>query len=123
MRTRTCSRLGKPATSPMFPLQVCNDPRGQEPNMSTTATPNQTTTDGEITDHATARAIDMKLEIVVIPVSVVDRAKRFYVGLGWRLDADFAKDDGFRVVQLTPPGSSCSLIIGSKLFLVVLGLV
>jgi len=83
--------------------------------MSTTATPNQTTTDGEITDHATARAIDMKLEIVVIPVSDVDRAKRFYVGLGWRLDADFAKDDGFRVVQLTPPGSSCSIIFGSKL--------
>jgi catechol 2,3-dioxygenase-like lactoylglutathione lyase family enzyme len=57
----------------------------------------------------------MKLEIVVIPVSDVDRAKRFYVDLGWRLDADFASDDGyFRVVQLTPPGSQCSVIFGKN---------
>jgi catechol 2,3-dioxygenase-like lactoylglutathione lyase family enzyme len=56
--------------------------------------------------------IDMKLEVVVVPVSDVDRAKDFYVGLGWRLDADFPVDDGFRVVQLTPPGSACSIIIG-----------
>jgi catechol 2,3-dioxygenase-like lactoylglutathione lyase family enzyme len=62
-----------------------------------------------------APAIDMKLEIVVIPVSDVDRAKRFYVGLGWRLDADVAKDDGFRVVQVTPPGSSCSVIFGARI--------
>src|SRR6516162_9365987 len=51
------------------------------------------------------RTLDMKLEIVVIPVSDVDRAKRFYGGLGWRLDADFAAGDDFRVIQLTPPGS------------------
>lgn len=56
----------------------------------------------------------MKLEIVVIPVSDVDRAKRFYEGLGWRLDADFAKGD-WRVVQLTPPGSPCSIFIGKDL--------
>ena len=49
--------------------------------------------------------VDMKLEIVVIPVSDVDRAKRFYGGLGWRLDADFAAGDDFRVIQFTPPGS------------------
>ena len=46
----------------------------------------------------------MKLEVVVVPVSDVDRAKGFYEGLGWRLDADFAGEDDFRVVQLTPPG-------------------
>jgi catechol 2,3-dioxygenase-like lactoylglutathione lyase family enzyme len=49
----------------------------------------------------------------VVPVSDVDRAKRFYEGLGWRLDADFAGDAGFRVVQLTPPGSACSVIFGA----------
>jgi catechol 2,3-dioxygenase-like lactoylglutathione lyase family enzyme len=58
--------------------------------------------------------IDMKLEVVVIPVSDVDRAKSFYTGLGWRLDADVAGNDGFRVVQVTPPGSPCSVIFGSN---------
>jgi catechol 2,3-dioxygenase-like lactoylglutathione lyase family enzyme len=57
--------------------------------------------------------VDMKLEVVVVPVSDVDRAKGFYEGLGWRLDADFPGPDGFRVVQLTPPGSACSIIFGS----------
>ncbi len=60
-----------------------------------------------------ARKVDMKLEIVVIPVSDVDRAKRFYGGLGWRLDADFAGED-FRVIQFTPPGSGCSVIFGNN---------
>jgi catechol 2,3-dioxygenase-like lactoylglutathione lyase family enzyme len=55
---------------------------------------------------------EMKLEVVVLAVSDVDRAKRFYEGLGWRLDADLAVDDGYRVVQLTPPGSACSIIFG-----------
>jgi catechol 2,3-dioxygenase-like lactoylglutathione lyase family enzyme len=59
--------------------------------------------------------LDTKLEVVVIPVSDVDRAKRFYEGLGWRLDADFAKGDDWRVVQLTPPGSPCSVFIGKGL--------
>jgi catechol 2,3-dioxygenase-like lactoylglutathione lyase family enzyme len=54
----------------------------------------------------------MKLEVVVIPVSDVDRAKRFYGDLGWRLDADFATSDQFRVVQFTPLGSPCSIIFG-----------
>ena len=58
------------------------------------------------------RTIDMKLEIVVIPVSDVDRAKEFYTSLGWRLDADFAGNDGYRVIQFTPPGSGCSVIFG-----------
>jgi catechol 2,3-dioxygenase-like lactoylglutathione lyase family enzyme len=59
-------------------------------------------------------AVDMRLEIVVIPVSDVDRAKRFYGGLGWRLDADFAAGDDFRVIQFTPPGSGCSVIFGKN---------
>src|SRR3984885_10270671 len=59
-----------------------------------------------------AQAVDMRLEIVVVPVSDVDRAKRFYDGLGWRLDADFAAGDDYRVIQFTPPGSGCSVIFG-----------
>ena len=58
---------------------------------------------------------DMKLEAVVIPVADVDRAKTFYEGLGWRLDADFAFDNGFRVVQFTSPGSDASLQFGTKM--------
>ena len=54
----------------------------------------------------------MKIEVVAIPVSDVDRAKRFYGGLGWRLDADFVIGDDFRVVQFTPPGSPCSIHFG-----------
>jgi len=61
------------------------------------------------------RNVETKLEAVVIPVSDVDRAKRFYESLGWRLDADFAFDNGFRVVQLTPPGSPCSVQFGTKI--------
>ena len=59
--------------------------------------------------------VDMKLEVVVIPVSDVDRAKEFYGGLGWRLDADFAFDNGFRVVQFTPPNSGCSIQFGTNI--------
>jgi len=59
--------------------------------------------------------VDIKLEVVVIPVSDVDRAKRFYASLGWRLDADFAFDNGFRVVQFTPLGSGCSVQFGTKI--------
>jgi catechol 2,3-dioxygenase-like lactoylglutathione lyase family enzyme len=59
--------------------------------------------------------MDLKLEVVVLPVSDVDKAKDFYTGLGWRLDADFATDESFRVIQLTPPGSTCSIIFGTGL--------
>jgi len=59
--------------------------------------------------------VDLLLEAVVIPVADVDRAKGFYEGLGWRLDADFPFDNGFRVVQLTPPGSPCSVQFGTKI--------
>jgi catechol 2,3-dioxygenase-like lactoylglutathione lyase family enzyme len=57
--------------------------------------------------------VDMKLEVVVIPVADVDRAKRFYGDLDWRLDADFVVGDAFRVVQFTPPGSPCSIHFGT----------
>jgi catechol 2,3-dioxygenase-like lactoylglutathione lyase family enzyme len=60
-----------------------------------------------------AEVVDMKLEVVVVPVADVDRAKDFYEALGWRKDADFAAGADFRVVQLTPPGSQCSIIFGT----------
>ncbi|WIW44926.1 VOC family protein [Bradyrhizobium sp. 62B] len=59
-----------------------------------------------------ASEIEMKLEVVVIPVSDVDHAKRFYSDLGWRLDIDFIDGDDYRVIQFTPPGSGCSVIFG-----------
>ena len=62
----------------------------------------------------TPSSLPLKLEIVVIPVSDVDRAKNFYSKLGWRLDADFAAGDEFRVLQFTPPGSGCSIIFGKN---------
>ena len=65
-------------------------------------------------DTSVAR-VDMKFEAVVIPVSDVDRAKEFYKRLGWRLDADFRFDNGFRVVQFTPPGSGCSVQFGANI--------
>jgi predicted enzyme related to lactoylglutathione lyase len=61
------------------------------------------------------QAGEFKLEVVVIPVSDVDGAKGFYESLGWRLDADLTKDEGYRVVQLTPPGSGCCIIFGTGL--------
>jgi len=65
-------------------------------------------------DDVRATKLDMKLEVVVIPVSDVSRAKEFYASLGWRLDADFAAGDDFRVIQFTPPGSGCSIIFGKN---------
>ncbi|HEY3953763.1 MAG TPA: VOC family protein [Streptosporangiaceae bacterium] len=59
--------------------------------------------------------VDLKMEVVVIPVADADRAKEFYGRLGWRLDADFPFDNGFRVVQFTPPGSACSVQFGTKI--------
>jgi catechol 2,3-dioxygenase-like lactoylglutathione lyase family enzyme len=66
-------------------------------------------------NDVTGARVDMKFEAVVIPVSDVDRAKQFYGRLGWRLDADFPFDNGFRVVQFTPPGSGCSVQFGTKI--------
>lgn len=62
-----------------------------------------------------ATTVDLKLEVVVIPVSDVDRSKQFYEGLGWRLDADFGGGETWRVVQFTPPGSPCSIHFGKGL--------
>jgi len=68
----------------------------------------------QVISDAKVAAVDMKLEVVVIPVSDVDRAKDFYGKLGWRLDADFRFDNGLRVVQFTPPGSGSSIQFGTK---------
>ena len=67
------------------------------------------------TDMHAIGTIDMKLEVVTLPVSDVDRAKRFYQGLGWRLDADFVVGEDVRAVQLTPPRSGCSIAFGTGL--------
>ena len=64
---------------------------------------------------ASPERVDMKFEAVVIPVADVDRSKEFYTKLGWRLDADFPFDNGFRVVQFTPPGSASSVQFGTKI--------
>jgi catechol 2,3-dioxygenase-like lactoylglutathione lyase family enzyme len=66
----------------------------------------------DATQIPTAATVDLKLEVVVIPVSDVDRAKRFYEGLGWRLDGDFTNGPDWRVLQMTPPGSPCSIHFG-----------
>jgi len=66
----------------------------------------------DATQIPTPATVDLKLEVVVIPVSDVDRAKRFYESLGWRLDADFTNGKDWRLVQMTPPGSPCSVMFG-----------
>jgi catechol 2,3-dioxygenase-like lactoylglutathione lyase family enzyme len=68
----------------------------------------------DATSDAKAAPVDMKFEIVVVPVSDVDRAKEFYGRLGWRLDADYDSGKDFRVIQFTPPGSGCSVIFGKN---------
>jgi len=68
---------------------------------------------GAASPSAEAVSLEMRIEVVVVPVSDVDRAKHFYQLLGWHLDADYVAGEDFRVVQLTPPGSGCSVIIGT----------
>src|SRR4051812_36188013 len=91
-------------------------PKPKELAMSSTEPSSETAP-----ETPTARTVDMKLEVAVIPVVDVDRAMRFYGGLGWRLDADFVRNDGARAGQFTPPGSPCSIHLGdtSRLFFVV----
>ena len=72
-------------------------------------------TASQVDSGASTETVDMKFEVVVIPVADVDRSKEFYTKLGWRLDADFSFDNGFRVVQFTPPGSGCSVQFGAKI--------
>jgi catechol 2,3-dioxygenase-like lactoylglutathione lyase family enzyme len=82
-----------------------------EAEMSNVQASNETAT-----GTAPVKPREMKLEVVVVPVSDVDRAKAFYAeSLGWRLDADFPVEDSYRVLQLTPPGSGCSIIFGAGL--------
>ena len=69
--------------------------------------------DGGVAAAPVVKAGEFKLEAVVLPVADVDRAKAFYEGLGWRLDADASPNDGYRIVQLTPPGSACSIQFGT----------
>jgi catechol 2,3-dioxygenase-like lactoylglutathione lyase family enzyme len=69
----------------------------------------------ESSSHDRTAGVDLKLEVVVIPVADADRSKEFYTRLGWRLDADFSFDNHFRVVQFTPPGSPASVQFGSKI--------
>jgi catechol 2,3-dioxygenase-like lactoylglutathione lyase family enzyme len=75
----------------------------------------------DATETTSVKNVDLKFEVIVIPVSDVDRAKEFYSGLGWRLDADFPFDNGFRVVQFTPPGSGTSVQFGTKITLAAPG--
>ena len=84
------------------------------------------TLQGEIRGEDAAQSVkytsaDTKLEVIDIPVSDVDRAKDFYVGLGWRLDADYDNGLDFRVIQFTPPGSGCSVVFGKNVTAVVPG--
>jgi len=76
---------------------------------------NQEVGSNDATPSASVTSVDMKLEVIVIPVSDVDRAKEFYLRLGWRLDADRAADNGFRLIQFTPPGSASSIQFGVNL--------
>jgi catechol 2,3-dioxygenase-like lactoylglutathione lyase family enzyme len=71
--------------------------------------------ESQTTEATSVAIVDQKVEALVIPVSDVDRAKQFYKNLGWRLDADFPFDNGFRVVQFTPPGSGCSVQFGTNI--------
>ena len=80
-----------------------------------------TQSEEHVISDAKVAAVDMKLEVIVIPVSDVDRAKDFYGRLGWRLDAGFRFDNGFRVVQITPPGSGYSIQFGTKVTAVAPG--
>ena len=74
-----------------------------------------TSTSADTTGQVPEATVDMRLEVVTLPVSDIDRAKAFYVGLGWRLDADIVRGENFRVVQLTPPHSACSISFGKGL--------
>jgi catechol 2,3-dioxygenase-like lactoylglutathione lyase family enzyme len=73
---------------------------------------NSTDASTSTTTRSEAGTVDMRFEVVTLPVSDVDRAKSFYLSLGWRLDADIVASDAFRVVQLTPPHSACSVAFG-----------
>src|SRR5262249_20771581 len=83
-------------------------PNGMEDSMSGTHMSSEAATEA-----SGSTGVPMRFEVMVVPVSDVDRAKDFYQGLGWRLDADFDIEDGYRVIQFTPPGSPASIIFGT----------
>src|SRR5260370_17109597 len=105
--------LGRPGADAQAPLdQQINVVRLFHPRTTWEAA---MSTDDVLSNDATSVArVDTKLEIVVIPVSDVDRAKEFYGRLGWRLDADYDNGDDFPVIQFTPPGSPCSVILAQN---------
>jgi catechol 2,3-dioxygenase-like lactoylglutathione lyase family enzyme len=88
-------------------VEGCVNPKNQELDMSSTDVRSK-----HPIESPKAAAIGMKLEVVAIPVSDIDRAQRFYSNLGWRLDGEFVKGDAFRAFQFTPPGSACSIHFG-----------
>src|SRR5258705_9757295 len=98
-------RSAKFAANGIFLSDPTESMQPAEVSMSTT----------ERATNPTAATVDLKLEVVVIPVSDVDRAKRFYGSLGWRLDADFAAGQDWRVIQFTPPRSRAPVIFGKNL--------
>src|SRR5690348_8996045 len=118
-RSRRTSRASSaPAITEALPLRrrrraeratLCRDPTIGGPRMS-----NVDVQQDDPGASAGTATVDLKLEVVVIPVTDVGRAKDFYTGLGWRLDADVATGDDFRVVQVTPPGSPASVIFGTN---------
>ena len=98
-------------------LRHCGErPRPPRPGSIVDVYPEEAMSTAEVPNDPIRRpSVELKLEAVVIPVADVDRSKEFYAGLGWRLDADFAFDNGFRVVQFTPPGSGCSVQFGTNM--------
>src|SRR5215510_14839676 len=101
-----CSAKALPSSRRRSPDRVSSNPRltTKENAMSNTQTSK--------TQSTRTAPVDMKLEVVVVPVTDVDRAKRFYESLGWRVDADFSNGDDWHLVQMTPPGSPCSVMFG-----------
>ena len=95
---------------------ITNKSAGHHQRITTASAPFSPTGFNVSTEQAMSISFDMKIEIVVIPDSDVDRAKRFYGDLGWRLDLDFASsEDDYRVIQYTPPGSGCSIMFGKNM--------
>jgi catechol 2,3-dioxygenase-like lactoylglutathione lyase family enzyme len=103
--------MGLFAASALRGVRTAGDLTPQEQAMSI----QEVVSSNAVANIANATTIDMKLEVVILPVSDVDRAKEFYARLGWRLDADRSVGDSFRLVQFTPPGSSCSVQFGVNL--------
>jgi catechol 2,3-dioxygenase-like lactoylglutathione lyase family enzyme len=114
LRLRRLRHRAPEVDGPSIPW--CNRPGGMAPVNLEVPEPEEGVMSRTVgrSETAPTRPVDMKLEVVVVPVSDAERAKSFYGGLGWRLDADFASGDDYRVIQFTPPGSGCSVIFGTN---------